>query len=204
MLWKKIVVTAILCLIIGYFIGVHLSYDFIPVVKNEVPMSKADYYQLIIGFFEAIGTCAAVIVALFLNEIRAWFKKVTFEIKLDNDDAVEEIVDIKGVKKAIKYHNHIQFHNKGNINAQNCELFLENAQFFLENNSRCSTSLSLGSEPISWNNTNTSVYIPSQGKKVLHIFEMTAPQKQTNPDGKIDNIKPAEYVFLGLPSMEAI
>ena len=32
---------------------------------------------------------------------------------------------------------------------------------------------------------------------------MIAPQKQTNPDGKIDNIKPVEYVFLGLPSREA-
>lgn len=95
------------------------------------------------------------------------------------------------------------FFNTGNINAQNCELYLENAEFFFENSSRCATSLSVGNEPISWNNANTSVYIPAQGKKVLHIFEMIAPQKQTNPDGKIDNIKPVEYVFLGLPSMEA-
>lgn len=203
MLWKKIVATAIVCLVIGYLIGVHLPYNWNPIVVSDAPMSKTDYYQLITSIFEAIGTCAAVIVALFLNEIRAWFKKVTFEIKLGNDDAVEEIVDIKGVKKAIKYHNHIQFFNKGNINAQNCELYLENAEFFLENSSRCANSLSVGNEPISWNNANTSVYIPSQGKKVLHIFEMTAPQKQTNPDGKIDNIKPVEYVFLGLPSMEA-
>ena len=108
MLWKKIV-AAIVCLVIGYLIGVHLPYNWNPIVVSDAPISKTDYYQLITSIFEAIGTCAAVIVALFLNEIRAWFKKVTFEIKLGNDDAVEEIVDIKGVKKAIKYHNYIQF-----------------------------------------------------------------------------------------------
>lgn len=195
MLWKRIVATAIVCLVIGYLIGVHLPYNWNPIVVSDAPISKTDYYQLITSIFEAIGTCAAVIVALFLNEIRVWFKKVTFEIKLGNDDAVEEIVNIKGVKKAIKYHNYIQFFNTGNINAQNCELYLENAEFFLENSSRCANSLSVGNEPISWNNANTSVYIPAQGKKVLHIFEMIAPQKQTNPDGKNDNIKPVEYVF---------
>jgi hypothetical protein len=43
------------------------------------------------------------------------------------------------------------------------------------------------------------VYVPSQGKKILRIFEMIAPQKQSNPTGKDDNIIPAQYSFLGFP-----
>lgn len=154
-------------------------------------------------YLEAFGTCCAVIVALFLNEIRAWFKKVTFDIKLSSEDAVEEVTDIKGTKKALKYHNQVQFYNSGNLNAQNCELHLESANFFLENNSKCTNPLSIENEPIIWSNKSTSVYIPAQGERRLHIFEMTPPQEQTNPEGNIDNKKPSEYAFLGLPRIEA-
>lgn len=200
MLWKKIVATAIVCLIIGYFIGVHLPYNWGAIMISDTPISKAEYYQLVTSIFEAIGTCAAVIVALFLNEIRACFKKVSFDIALSSEDALEEVEDIKGTKKALKYYNHIEFFNKGNINAQNCELYLENAEFFLSENNKNCDSFSVGNEPINWgNNSSPMVYVPSQGKKILRIFEMIAPQKQSNPTGKDDNIIPAQYSFLGFP-----
>ena len=45
---------------------------------------------------------SAVIVALFLDEIRSLFKKVTFVIQLNSDEAIEEVENIKGTKKSEK------------------------------------------------------------------------------------------------------
>jgi len=198
----KFVATAVICLIIGYFIGVHLPYNWGAIMITNTPISKAEYYQLVTSIFEAVGTCAAVIVALFLNEIRAYFKKVSFNITLSSEEAFEEVEDIKGVKKASKYYNHIEFFNKGNINAQNCELYLENAEFFISDNNKNSDSFSVGNEPIDWGkNSGPSVYIPSQGKKTLRFFEMIAPQKQSNPNGNDNKTIPPQYSFLGFPSI---
>ena len=56
--------------------------------------------------------------------------------------------------------------------------------------------------PINWNNNSNIVYIPRQGKKVLPLFEILAPQKQSTPEGKIDVI-PAVLNILGLKKIEA-
>lgn len=166
---------------------------------TNTPISKGDYYGNVINGFVAFGTCSAVIVALFLDEIRSLFKKVTFVIQLNSDEAIEEVENIKGTKKARRYHNSIQFFNNGNINAQNCELYVESASFISDNSI---TTLTVENAPINWNLVNNIVYIPYQGKKVLPLFEIIAPQKQSTPDGKTDII-PAALKILGLKNIEA-
>lgn len=199
MKWK---ITSLLCfisLIIGYILGMFLPLTLgVCEVSNE-PISKGDYYGNVINGFVAFGTCSAVIVALFLDEIRAVFKKVTFDIRLDNEVAIEDVENIKGTKKAKRYHNSIQFFNNGNINAQNCELYLEKALFISENST---TTLNVENAPINWNSGNGIVYVPYQGKKVLPLFEIVAPQKQSTPDGKTDII-PATIKILGLKNIES-
>ena len=140
---------------------------------TNTPISKGDYYGNVINGFVAFGTCSAVIVALFLDEIRSLFKKVTFVIQLNSDEAIEEVENIKGTKKARRYHNSIQFFNNGNINAQNCELYVESASFISDNST---TTLTVENAPINWNLGNNIVYIPYQGKKVLPLFEIIAPR----------------------------
>lgn len=198
MKWKNVLLLCGIFLIIGYFLGVLLPLGLGPCEINNTPISKGDYYGNVINGFVAFGTCSAIIVALFLDEIRSLFKKVTFVIKLNNDEAIEEIENIKGTKKARRYHNSIQFFNNGNINAQNCELYIESATFGLDGST---TTLTVGNAPINWNSGNNIVYIPYQGKKVLQLFEIIAPQKQSTPDGKTDII-PATLKILGLEKKE--
>lgn len=199
MKWKIVVLLCFASLIIGYFLGVFLPFGLGPCNMSNEPISKGDYYGNFINGFVALGTCSAVIVALFLDEIRSLFKKVTFNIQLDNEEAIEEVENIKGTKKAKRYHNSIQFFNNGNINAQNCELYLESAKFTSENST---STLTVENTPINWNQDNNIVYIPYQGKKVLPLFEIIAPQKQSTPDGKTDII-PAVLRILGLRDTDA-
>ncbi len=193
------IIKCFILLIIGYFLGVFFPLVLGSTSFSDEPMTKGEYYGNIINFFVAFGTCSTVIIALFLDEIRSLFKKVTFEIKLYNEDAIEEVEDIKGTKKAKRYYNAIEFFNKGNINAQNCELYLESAKFISDTTS---ILLTVENNPINWNNNSNIVYIPRQGKKVLPLFEILAPQKQSTPEGKIDVI-PAVLNILGLKKIEA-
>lgn len=197
---KIVLLFCVISLIIGYFLGVFIPFGLGPCEISNTPISKGDYYGNVINGFVALGTCTAVIVALFLDEIRSLFKKVTFDIKLDSAEAIEDVENIKGTKKAKRYYNSIQFFNKGNINAQNCELCIEKAIFKSENST---ISLTVENTPINWNlNSNNIVYIPIQGKRVLPIFEIIAPQKQSTPDGQTDVI-PAVLKILGLKNVEA-
>lgn len=186
----------LICLIFGYLMGNFLPFNNMLKLHN---ISKLDLCNIIINFFVALGTCLAVFVALFSDEIRSMFKKVNFNIYLENDEAIEDVEDIKGTKKAKRYHNSIHFFNKGNINAQNCELYLEYATF---TSGSTTTTLLIENTPISWNTGNSIVYIPCQGKKVLPLFEIIAPQKQSTPDGKTDTI-PADIKILGMKSIDS-
>lgn len=64
------------------------------------------------------------------------------------------------------------------------------------------STLTVENTPINWNQDNNIVYIPYQGKKVLPLFEIIAPQKQSIPDGKTDII-PAVLRILGLRDTDA-
>lgn len=99
MKWKIVLLLCGISLIIGYFLGVFLPLGLGPCEMTNTPISKGDYYGNVINGFVAFGTCSAVIVALFLDEIRSLFKKVAFVIQLNSDEAIEEVENIKGTKK---------------------------------------------------------------------------------------------------------
>lgn len=189
-------------LLVGYFIGVYMPYTRIPIEVVKEQISKKELWDLLIAAFGALGTFGAVVVALFLNEIRSLFKYVKFNIKLLDNDIIEDLHNVKGSKKAARYYNYIEFYNNGNINAENCELYLESASF-TSKESPTKVALSVPSTPIEWLSNNNTVYIPKKGgKKVLQAFSLFAPQKQSTPDGtKEDN--PVSIQILGLDTMEA-
>lgn len=196
MKWKNSILPAVLLLFVGYSLGVLLPPWFLNLTRiANGPINRGDYLLIVVGAFTALGTFSAAVVALFMNEIRGLFKKVSYNIRLDSPEAIEDVVDIKGSKKAKRYHNSVQFHNEGNINALNCELYVENAEL-TENG--ITTPLNWENAPIKWG----AEYIPYQGKRILPIFEITAPQKQSTPDGKINEL-PGQINIAGLKAVEA-
>ena len=91
----KIALYCFISLIIGYFLGNIIPYVG-PCELSDIPISKGDYYGNLINGFVAFGTCSAVVVALFIDEIRSLFKKVTFNICLGSNEVIEDVENIKG------------------------------------------------------------------------------------------------------------
>lgn len=194
------ILVTIAIFIAGYVFGALLPPWFVHLssVSSE-PISRGDYFLIFVGALSAIGTLSAAIVALFKEEIRSWFKKVSYNIALDSLEILEEITEIKGNKKAKRYFNSCVFSNTGNINAMNCELYLESASFKAND---IITVLNRNNSPIKWSEERSMSYIPSNGKRVLPLFEMTAPEKQSTPDGKM-TIVPGQIKIAGLSPSEA-
>ena len=186
------IILCLLCFVIGYIIGDCFPLNLREIEICDAPMSKGEYYGNLIGAFGAISTFMAVVVALFASEIQSCFRKVKFDVKLSDGGVVEDLVDDgNGGKKASRYYSSIQIANYGNVNALNCELYLEKAEAYAnkydESNGKI---IDTDYVPINIGNIGGNVYIPSNGKKVLQIIEILSPEKQSTPDGGMTVTKP--------------
>lgn len=200
MRWRYKILMSIVVLLIGYTMGVLLPPHFISQSQiSDAPISRGDYYLILVGVLTAFGTLSAAAVALFMNEIRSTFKKVVYDINLDYEEIKEEVIEIKGNKKAKRYFNSCLFANTGNINALNCELYIESASFKAN---EITSLLTWENAPIKWSEEHSMSYIPSKGKRMLPLFEITAPERQSTPDGKT-TITPGQIKIAGLKPCEA-
>ena len=169
---------------------------------SDAPISKGEYYGNWIDAFGAVSTFLAVLVALFASEIQACFRKVKFEVELSDGGVVEDLIDDgNGGKKASRYYTSIQITNNGNINALDCELYLEKAEVYADKHDESNAKI-IDTEyvAIAIGNVGGNVYIPSNGKKVLQIIEVLSPEKQSTPDGGKAVTKPQ----LNIPGLKNI
>lgn len=187
------ILIAILLLVIGYFIGVFMPFNIRPEVEHK-PLTSGEYYYYTITTFGVIATILTVIVALFKNDIIRFFKRVKFKFDFMDDKKIHETTEeVQGTKKATKYYSVSNLENIGNISADNCELYIDKIIFNTDNR----TDIVLAeSKPFEWLSRKERVYIPSNGKMPLHLFELHKPQKSSTPDGQGNDI-PSKLRILG-------
>lgn len=183
---RKCIFIAIVLIIVAYLIG-----NFIP-IKILVPnidwdkkISTGELFYYFISFIQAIGTVAAVIIALFNDNIKSYFRKPKLKIDLHNSELIEELENNgERNRKAKRYYNSIDIFNEGNINAENCEICIDSILFWgLGMNTPIEL---LQSEHIlywSGNEKRNNTYIPVQGKKSFQLYEIFPPEEQGTPGG---------------------
>ncbi|MBO5971592.1 MAG: hypothetical protein J6Q07_01100 [Alistipes sp.] len=182
-------------LFIGYILGVRYPLFWSAVsINTSTELTLSEYYGLIVNIFIAAGTILAVIVALFIDEIKTLYRKVDIVFELDKNHITEETTTIKKSVKAVSYHNHIIIKNDGNINAQNCEIYIDEIEHRKQDVCRTIPSPNL---PISWGYNGSGNYIPPQGKRIIELLNITPPQTMSTPDG-LKDVVPAKIKFLGL------
>lgn len=188
------IIIALICLVTGYFIGVFLPFNIRPEIESK-PLTSGEYYYYTITTFGVFATFLTVIVALFKDDIIRFFKRVKFKFDFMEDKELhEETESIQGTKKATKYYSVSDLTNIGNISADNCKLFIDKITFTSDNRSDI---ILAESKPISLFDSKERVYIPSQGKIPLHIFELLQPQKSSTADGQGKEAIPSKLIILG-------
>lgn len=165
---------------------------FVPNIDWDKKISSGELFYYFINTIQAVGTVGAVIVALFSDKIKNYFHKPELDISLHSNDLIEELDNCNGAnRKAKRYYNSVDIFNKGSINAENCDIYIDSILFkglgmqnpieLLQNEYSLFWS---GSERI--NNT----YIPVQGKKSFQIYEIFPPEEQGTPEGGASKVPP--------------
>ena len=165
---KQALITVSIIAVFAYFIGNFMPMKaLVPNIDWDKKISSGELFYYSICFIQAVGTVAAVFIALFSDNIKGYFRKPVLSINLHNNELIEEL-DNNGEKnrRAKRYHNSIDIWNKGNINAENCEICIDSILFWgLGMNTPIEL---LQSEHVlywSGNEKRNNTYIPVQGKK---------------------------------------
>lgn len=121
----------LIALLVGYLIGGFWPFFSIPYQLSDAPIDKGMHASNLINVLLVVCTSATVIVALFKDEIIGNFKRV--EITADAlCNTVEEYFNDDqgdGDPTVAKFYNQMVIINKGNVNALDCELMVEEMTF---------------------------------------------------------------------------
>lgn len=191
---KKWLITFAIIGLIAYLLGNIVPIKaFVPNVDWNRQISSGELFYYFINTIQAIGTVGAVIVALFSDNIKSYFRKPELDISLHSNDLMEELDNCNGAnRKAKRYHNSVDIFNRGNINAENCEVYIDSIAF-KGLGMQTFTEILQNEQLLYWsgNEQRHNTYIPVQGKKSFQIYEILPPEEQGTPSGEnIVNVPP--------------
>lgn len=168
MINKRLLITWVVSIIGAYFIGNIVPLKIFSLnVDWHKQIGAGDLYNYCVNTIQAIGTVGAVIVALFSDNIKSYFRKPELDISLHSDDLMEELDNCNGAnRKAKRYHNSVDIFNRGNINAENCEVYIDSIAF-KGLGMQTFTEILQNEQSLYWsgNEQRHNTYIPVQGKK---------------------------------------
>lgn len=194
---KKWLITFATIGIIAYLLGNIVPIKaFVPNVDWNKQISSGELFYYFINTIQAIGTVGAVIIALFSDNIKNYFRKPKLDISLHSNDLIEELDNCNGEnRKAKRYHNSVDVFNKGNINAESCEIYIDSILFKglgMQN----SIELLQSEHLLYWsgNEKRNNTYIPVQGKKSFQLYEIFPPEEQGTPGGSASKVPPQLFI----------
>lgn len=178
-------------LFVGYLLGVFFPLELLkPVFSETDKIDKAEYYRLLISLLSAFITFCAVLVALFKDDLREYWKRPIISIALGNNSTTETFSENSQTNSstdpliANSYITKVEVENKGNLSALNTEIILEKLTF-TEKDTNILQNIDCSGKPLIWNGSDsTSITLPVGAKKTISILHIFAPEKISKPDGQ--------------------
>lgn len=197
---SKKYILLIIPLIVGYLVGIFFPIEILkPNFTDTDIINKTQYYKILISIISTFITFCAVIVALFKDDLRAYWKRPKIEFIKPSQFTIEEFNNNSDSSSntliATKYISRIEIKNNGNIPAINTEIFLEKLDF-KEKNATILQPIECYGKPLVWNGTeSTSMILPVGSKKLIDIITIVAPEKTSKPDSQ--TIKTPSKIIIG-------
>jgi hypothetical protein len=199
---KKKYFLLIIPLVVGYLAGLYFPITILqPHYSDTEVLNKSEYYRFIISIISAVITFCAVMVALFKDDLREYWKRPKLAFSEPSQMTIEDLNSNSQSGSsndnliANRYISRIEIKNEGNLPAISTEIFLEKLEF-KEKGSTIVQPIECYGKPFEWNGTeSTSMVLPVGSKKLIDLVVITAPEKMSTPDSQ--TIKTASKIIIG-------
>ncbi len=191
----------IIAFIVGYTLGNFIPIEIFKPKFIEESISKTEYYKIMLALVSACITFCAVLVALFKDDFREYWKRPKIEFHTPNEMTVEDLSASLETENifANKYISRIEVKNVGNLPALNSEIYLDKLEFIPKDTSIAQT-IECSGAALEWNGADLlNIIIPPGGKKLINIIEVTPPEKISTPESEKTH-KPACLIIGNIKS----
>jgi len=191
--------------IAGYILGNFIPIEIFKPKFIDESISKTEYYKIMLSIVSAFITFCAVLVALFKDDFREYWKRPRIQFHTPNDITIEDLsASLESETTgdniyANKYISRIEVKNIGNLPALNSEVYLDKLEFIAKNTS-IAQAIECPGTALEWNGADIqNIIIPPGGKKLINIIEVTPPEKISTPESEKTN-KPACLIIGNIKS----
>ncbi len=144
-------------LIVGYLLGIYFPLSLLkPTFTVNEELNKAEYYRMLISLMSAFITFCAVLVALFKDDLREFWKKPNIKVTMSTTPTSEIFSDMSQTNSSTdplitsSYITKVEIENTGNLSALNTEIILEKL-VFTEKDTNIKQNIECSGKPIRWN-----------------------------------------------------
>lgn len=89
----KIILIAF-AIVLAYCIGIWIPFEFLKTSIREEQIGKTEYYRLIISIISAFITFTAVLVAMFKDDLREYWKYARINFSIPDNNTIEITNDV--------------------------------------------------------------------------------------------------------------
>ncbi len=186
----------LIAVIAGYILGNFIPIEIFRPTFIEESISKTEYYKIMLSLVSACITFCAVLVALFKDDFREYWKRPKIEFHTPSEMTIEDLsasleseINNDNIF-ANKYISRIEVKNVGNLPALNSEIYLDKLEF-IPKDSSIAQIIECSGSALEWNGADIqNIIIPPGGKKLINIIEVTPPEKISTPDSEKINKPP--------------
>lgn len=189
-------ISLIIAIIAAYFIGNLIPIDFFKPKFIDETISSTEYYKIMLSITSACITFFAVLVALFKDDFREYWKKPKIQFQIPSQMTIEDLSSSLYSESnndnifANKYISRIEVRNIGNLPALNSEFYLDKLEYIPKDTSIAQT-IECSGAALEWNGADVqNIIIPPGGKKLINIIEVTPPEKISTPESEKTNKPP--------------
>lgn len=194
---KVVVSITIFTFIIGLIAGILIYKSFFSSTNDGLLIWMYYFFQILGG----IGTCLAVVVALFKDSIKNLLWHPDFSFKLVDDGITEVIDHDMQMPTTDLYQCVLEINNKGNDSAVRCDVVVDSVKYAIAGSEVFDTIHKLdGTRKLDWGADN--IVIPEGKSKTISLFNIERSTSTPQEEG-VSQQQETYMIKLNGPTVES-